>query len=392
MTEHADTTLSKDILNPILETGLEGLPEAISLLINHAMLVERSQHLRAAPYQRNSLRNGHSNGFKNRCIESRLGAIELKVPQVRNSDIPFYPNALERGQRSEKALSIAIAEMYLQGVSTRRVTTVLQALCGLEVNSTQVSRATAELDPMLKAWRNRPIPPIAHLILDARYEKVRVAGIVRSCAVFTAIGIRSHDGKRTILGTSVSLSEAEVHWRHFLSSLKNRGLLFPAGSITSDAHEGLKAALAAVFAGVPWNRCQFHLQQNAQAYVPKQEMSAPVAADIRSIFNAESLALATQKLAAAVEKYSAIAPKLAAWMEENLQEGFTAFAFPEPIRQRLRTSNLCETINRQIKRRTRVASIFPNEASCLRLVSAILMELSDDWESSNAYLNPQFLR
>jgi len=391
MTEHTDTTLSKDILNPILETGLEGLPEAISLLINHAMLVERSQHLGVAPYQRNSLRNGYSNGFKNRCIESRLGAIELKIPQVRNSDIPFYPNALERGQRSEKALSIAIAEMYLQGVSTRRVTHILEALCGLEVTSTQVSRATAELDPMLEAWRNRPIPLIAHLILDARYEKVRVNGVVRSCAVFTAIGIRSADGKRMILGTSVSLSEAEVHWRSFLSSLKNRGL-FPTASITSDAHEGLKAALLAVFAGVPWNRCQFHLQQNAQAYVPKQEMKASVAADIRSIFNAESLAIATQKLASMVEKYSTAAPKLAAWMETNLPDGFTVFSFPEPIRQRLRTSNLCEMINKQIRRRTRVASIFPNEASCLRLVSAILMELSDDWESSNAYLNPQFLR
>ena len=391
MTEHTDTTLSKDILNPILETGLEGLPEAISLLINHAMLVERSQHLGVAPYQRNSLRNGHSNGFKNRSIESRLGAIELKVPQVRNTDIPFYPNALERGQRSEKALSIAIAEMYLQGVSTRRVTNVLEALCGLEVTSTQVSRATAELDPMLEAWRSRPIPPIAHLILDARYEKIRVAGIVRSCAVFTAIGIRLDDGKRTILGASISLSEAEVHWREFLSSLKTRGLL-PTGSITSDAHEGLKAARASVFPGTPWNRCQFHLQQNAQAYVPKQEMKVSVAADIRSVFNAESLAIATQKLTGMVEKYSAIAPKLATWMEENLPEGFTVFSFPEPIRQRLRTSNLCETINKQIKRRTRVASIFPNEASCLRLVSAILMELSDDWESSHAYLNPQFLR
>ena len=391
MTEHTDITLSQDILNPILETGLEGLPQAISLLINHAMLVQRSQHLGAAPYQRNSLRNGHSNGFKNRCIESRLGAIDLKVPQVRNSDIPFYPNALERGQRSEKALSIAIAEMYFQGVSMRRATTVLEALCGTEVTSTQVSRATAELDPMLEAWRSRPIPPIAHLILDARYEKIRVAGIVRSCAVFTAIGIRLNDGKRTILRTSISLSEAEVHWCDFLSNLKSRGL-FPTGSITSDAHEGLKAALASVFPGIPWNRCQFHLQQNAQSYVPKQEMKSSVAADIRSIFNAESLAIATQKLAATVEKYSTIAPRLAAWMEENLQEGFTVFAFPEPIRQRLRTSNLCETINRLIKRRTRVASIFPNEASCLRLVSAILMELSDDWESSNAYLNPQFLR
>ena len=391
MTEHTDTPLSKDILNPILETGLEGLPEAISLLINHAMIVERSQHLRASPYQRNSLRNGHSNGFKNRSLESRLGTLELRVPQVRNTDIPFYPNALERGQRSEKALTISIAEMYLQGVSTRRVTTVLQALCGLEVTSTQVSRAMAELDPMLEAWRNRSIPPISHLILDARYEKVRVGGIVRSCAVFTAIGIRSDDGKRMILGTSVSLSEAEVHWRDFLSSLKNRGL-FPTGSITSDAHEGLKAALVAVFSGVPWNRCQFHLQQNAQAYVPKQEMKTSVAADISSIFNAESLALATQKLATAVEKYSTSAPKLAAWMEASLPDGFTVFAFPEPIRQRLRTSNLCEMINKQIRRRTRVASIFPNEASCLRLVSAILMELSDEWESSNAYLKPQYLR
>ena len=392
MTEQTDIILSKDILNPILATGLEGLPEAISLLINHAMLVERSQHLGAAPYQRNFLRNGHSNGFKNRCIKSRLGAIELKVPQVRNSDIPFYPNALERGQRSEKALTISIAEMYLQGVSTRRVTNILEALCGLEVTSTQVSRAMAELDPMLEAWRNRPIAPIAHLILDARYEKIRVDGIVRSCAVFTAIGIRSDDGKRTILGTSVSLSEAEVHWRNFLSSLKNRGLIFPTGSITSDAHEGLKAALAAVFTGVPWNRCQFHLQQNAQAYVPKQEMKTSVAADIGSIFNAESLEVATQKLALAVEKYSTTAPKLAAWMEANLPDGFTVFAFPEPIRKRLRTSNLCEAINKQIRRRTRVASIFPNEASCLRLVSAILMELSDEWESSNAYLKPQFLR
>lgn len=392
MTEQTDTTLSKDILNPILETGLEGWPQAISLLINHAMLIERSQHLGAAPYQRHTLRNGYANGFKNRCLASRLGPIELKVPQVRNSDIPFYPNALERGQRSEKALSIAIAEMYLQGVSTRRVTSILEALCGLEVTSTQVSRATAELDPMLEAWRNRPIPSIAHLILDARYEKVRVDGIVRSCAVFTAIGIRSDDGKRMILGTSVSLSEAEVHWRDFLSSLKARGLLFPTGSITSDAHEGLKAALQAVFPGVPWNRCQFHLQQNAQAYVPRQEMKASVAADLRSVFNAESLVIANQKLTALVEKYSTTAPKLAAWMETNLPDGFTVFAFPEPIRQRLRTSNLCEAINKHIRRRTRVASIFPNESSCLRLVSAILMELSDEWESSPAYLNPQFLR
>lgn len=187
-------------------------------------------------------------------------------------------------------------------------TSILEALCGLEITSAQVSRATTELDPMLKSWRSRPIPPIAHLILDARYEKIRVDDIVRSCAVFTAIGIRSEDGKRTILGVSVSLSEAEVHWREFLSGLKTRGL-FPISSITSDAHEGLKAALSTVFAGIPWNRCQFHLQQNAQAYVPKLDMKIPVASDIRSIFNSESLAAAKQKLAIIIKKYADTAPK-----------------------------------------------------------------------------------
>ncbi len=391
MTELSNTKLPNNILNPILENGLEGLPEAISFLINQAMLIERSQHLGVDPYERNSSRNGQANGFKNRSLESRMGSLDLRVPQVRNTDTPFYPNTLERGQRSEKALTVAIAEMYIQGVSTRRVTSVLEKLCGLEITSTHVSRAVAELDPMLEAWRNRPITPIAHLILDARYEKIRVGGTVRSCAVFTAIGIRSEDGKRTILGTSVSLSEAEVHWREFLSSLKTRGL-FPISSITSDAHEGLKAALSAVFPGIPWNRCQFHLQQNAQAYVPKLDMKASVASDIRSIFNSESLAVAQQKLTSIVKKYSESAPMLAGWMEENLPEGFTVFSFPEPIRQRLRTSNLCETINRQIKRRSRVASIFPNEASCLRLVSAILMEISEEWESSTAYLKPEYLR
>jgi transposase-like protein len=244
---------------------------------------------------------------------------------------------------------------------------------------------------MLEPWRQRPIAPISHLILDARYEKVRVDGVVRSCAVLTAIGIRRDDGRRMILGLSVSLSEAEVHWREFLSSLKARGL-HTCSSITSDAHEGLKTAAASVYHGVPWNRCQFHLQQNAQAYVPKQSMKESVAADIRSIFNAEDLATAQTKLAAAIEKYSRSAPQLATWMENNLPEAFTVFAFPEPVRKRLRTSNLCEALNKQIRRRTRVAAIFPNPESCLRLVSAILMEISEAWETSKAYLNPTLLK
>jgi putative transposase len=291
MTEQHQISLPDEVLNTILTGGLDGLPEAVSLLINHAMLIERHRHLGAAPYERAPARNGHANGFKKRSLDTRLGSLELLVPQVRGSDQPFYPSALERGQRSERALVVAIAEMYLQGVSTRRVTKILQELCGLEITSTQVSRAAADLDAMLEAWRQRPIPPISHLILDARYEKVRVDGVVRSCAVLTAIGIRREDGRRMILGVWVSLSEAEVHWREFLSSLKARGL-HTCSSITSDAHEGLTAAVASVYHGVPWNRCQFHLQQNAQANVPKQSMKEPVAADIRSIFHAEDLATA----------------------------------------------------------------------------------------------------
>ena len=225
MTEQNQISLPDEVLNTILTGGLDGLPQAVSLLINHAMLIERHRHLGAAPYERAPARNGHANGFKRRSLDTRLGSLELHVPQVRDSDQPFYPSALQRGQRSERALIVAIAEptegrwpavgspkgeaqrrqMYLQGVSTRRVTKILQELCGLEITSTQVSRAAAEMDAMLEPWRQRPIPPISHLILDARYEKVRVNGVVRSCAVLIAIGIRRQDGRRMILGLSVSL-------------------------------------------------------------------------------------------------------------------------------------------------------------------------------------------
>jgi transposase-like protein len=382
-----DTPLSH-MLNQIIDGGLASLPEAFGLLINEAMKVERSRHLQALPNERTGERTGFANGFKPKTVLMRHGPLQLAIPQVRECDEPFYPRALEKGQRSEKALSLAVAEMYLQGVSTRRVTKVLESLCGTSISSATVSRVTAQLDPMLQQWRERPIEPMDYLILDARYEKVRVDGAVRSCAVLIAIGVRSSDGKRLVLGTSVSLSEAEVHWREFLAGLRQRGLGLPA-LIVSDAHEGLRAALRAVFSGVRWQRCQFHLQQNAQGYVPKSDQKASVAGDIRRIFNSESLAQARERLAQTVEKYRAGAPKLAAWMEENLPEGFAVFALSETVRRRLRTSNACENLNRQLRRRTSVAGLFPNEASLLRLVTALLMEISEDWETSKAYLTPQ---
>ena len=387
MTElHTDTLLT-EMLNEIVNNGLAGLPEVFTLLLNEAMKAERAHHLQAKPHERTEERTGFANGFKPKTLISRSGPLQLNVPQVRECAEPFYPQALEKGQRSEKALMLAVAEMYLQGVSTRRVTKVLESLCGTTISSTAVSRVAAQLDPMLQQWRERPIEPMEYIIVDARYEKVRVDGAVRSCAVLIAIGIRKSDGRRLVLGTSVSLSEAEVHWREFFQGLRARGLGLPS-LVVSDAHAGLRAALSTVFSGVRWQRCQFHLQQNAQAYVLKADQKAAVAEDIRRIFNSENLAQAQERLTQTVEKHRPTAPKLATWMEENLPEGFAIFALPEPVRRRLRTSNASENLNRQLRRRTAVAGLFPNEASLLRLVTALLMEISEDWETSKIYLSP----
>jgi transposase-like protein len=281
-------------------------------------------------------------------------------------------------------MTIAIAEMYVQGVSTRKVTKIVEELCGLEVTSTQVSRAAAELDEQLDAWRNRPLGEITYLILDARYEKVRIDGTVVSCALLTAIGV-GPDGKRSILGCSVALSEAEVHWRQFLESLRARGML-GVSLVISDDHSGLRAAREAVLPGVPWQRCQFHVMQNAMAHVPKMAMKAEVAADLRRVFDADDAAEAQRRIQDVVARYRKAAPQLADWIEANLPEALTVLRVPAGHRRRLRTTNGLERLNKEIKRRTRVATIFPNEASLLRLASAVLSEISDDWETERAYL------
>ncbi len=207
---------------------------------------------------------------------------------------------------------------------------------------------------------------------------------MRDAAVLIASGVDAQ-GRRAVLGVSVALSEQEVHWRTFLQSLLERGLR-GVELIISDAHGGLQAARLAVFGGVPWQRCQFHLQQNAQAYVPRQELKAEVAAAIRAVFNAPSLHEAKRLLAETVERYRPMAPKLATWLEENLPEGFIVFAFPEAHRRLIRTTNGLERLHQEIRRRTRVARLFPNEASCLRLVTAVVMEISEEWETGKAYL------
>ncbi|MFA7175553.1 MAG: IS256 family transposase, partial [Kiritimatiellia bacterium] len=258
---------------------------------------------------------------------------------------------------------------------------------GCAVSAEQVSKAAALLDDDLEKWRNRPIGCVRALVLDAFYDKVRRDGSVVNCAVLVASGIFG-DGRRAVLGVSVSISEHEIHWRTFLQSLKDRGM-HGVSFVVSDDHEGLKKGMAAALPGVAWQRCQCHLQRNAQSCVTKHDLKPQVAADIRAIFNAPSLEEAKRLLAAAFEKYAKTQSKLAAWMEDNIPEGFAVFSLPEPMRRRLRTSNMAENLNRQVRRRTRVAGLFPNESSLLRLVSAVLSEISEEWETGKIYLSTE---
>ena len=388
MDEHNQTTLHDPLINLLFDGGLQNaLPRIAEILMNAAMLLERETHIGAAPYQRGTERNGYANGFKPRTFQTGIGALELSLPQVRESDSPFHTSLLEKGSRSERALKSAIATMYVEGVSTRRVTRIMEQMCGFQVSSGQVSNLNKLLDEEFKKWRARPLPEIAYLVLDATYYKVRIDGVVRDCATLIAHGIRRDDGKRMILGVSCALSEAEVHWRAFLVGLKERGIGIP-DLVTSDAPSGLKAALKASLNATPWQRCQFHLQQNAQEYVTKQHLKSKVASDIKVIFNADDRAHAEDRLTDFVKIYGESQPKLAAWAEENLPEGFAVFALPETHRKRLRTSNACENVNGQLKKRTRVVGLFPSEESLLRLVTGVLIEISETWETGKAYLTP----
>ena len=365
--------------------GVDALAQAVGDLMNFAMRIERADVLGAEPYERTDRRRGYANGFKPKTLHSRLGDIPLEVPQVRG-DVSFYPSALTKGPQTERALTLTVAEMYIQGVSTRKVEPILRKLVGHGISSSTVSKAAAEMDEALSAWRDRPLGDmaIAYLILDARYEKARIDGIVRDVAILIAIGVRA-DGRRSVLAVSVSLSEAEVHWRDFLQSLLQRGL-HGLVLITSDDHAGLKAARKAVLGSAPWQRCQFHLQQNAQAHVPRKDMQAEVAETLRDVFDAPDSARAHDRLKAAVGRYADTAPGLAAWMEQNLPEGLSVFAIPKGHRRMLRTSNWLENLNGKIRKRTAVVGLFPSLASTLRLISAVLRETDERWLTGKRYL------
>jgi transposase-like protein len=376
---NTSTQAHEDLIQLVIDHGPDAIAAAFTKLMNTAMLIERQQALGVGPYQRSDERLAYANGTKPKTMKTPVGNLTLDVPKTRavpgrEDDFePFYPHALERGTRSSRAVVATLAQMYVQGVSTRDVKKVMAEL-GLEnISSSQVSRATATLDEELDAWRNRPLGDVPYLILDARYEKVRHGGVVIDVALLTAIGI-TPDGHRRVLGTSVALSEAEVHWRDFLDSLVQRGMR-GVRFIASDDHAGLGAARKAVLPSVPWQRCQFHLSQNAIHHCPTQALRAQIGDWLRPIFNAKDRDDADRLLITA--------PKLARWLEDNIPQGLAVFTLPAEHRKKMRTTNGIERpIQQELKRRTRNVRVFPNTEALLRLASAILVEIDDTWSTS----------
>ncbi len=386
MDEQKNTGLEA-ILEQLIEHGANDMANIFARAFELAMRIERERFLGAGHYERTAGRRGYANGSKPKRIDTPAGTVTVQVPKSAGHDgEPFYPQSLERGRRSVRAVMLAVAEMYIKGVSTREAEAVMRQFGIESLSSSQVSRATRLLDEELEAWRNRPLGEVRYLFLDARYEKVRIGGVVRDAAVLSAIGIGT-DARRRVLGVSVALSEAEVHWQAFLEGLQARGLR-GVEYVVSDDHAGLRAARRAVLGGAKWQRCQFHLAQNAIHHAPNVAIRKRIGTELRAVWNASDLAKAEAALAELVKTYRDAAPKLAEWLEENVPEGLTVFALPDHHRRRLRTSNPIErAIQQELKRRTVKVRVFPNEESLERLVSAVLVEIDEKWAvDTKAYI------
>jgi len=387
MPDNTNDTVIVAVMEQLIAEGPQAMAGIITQLMNLAMRMEREQFLGAGHYERAATRNGYANGCKPKLLDTQAGTLSLDVPKTAGADEPFYPQALERGRRSCRAVMLAVAEMYVKGVSTRDVEKVMAEFGLKSLSSMQVSRATKLLDDELEAWRNRALGEIKYLFMDARYEKARHGGVVRDVAVLSAIGV-GPEGRRCVLGVSVALSEAEVHWRTFLESLVARGMR-GVEFITSDDHAGLKAARKAVLGGAIWQRCQYHLAQNAIHHAPNNTIRKRIGAELRNVWNAKNLSSAEDELKHLVAGYRETAPGLAQWLETDVPEGLAVFRLPEKHQKRMRTSNPIErSIQQELKRRTVKVRVFPNEASLLRLVTAVLVEIDENWAASTQpYIN-----
>ena len=367
----------EDLLRPIVQIAVQEFLEA-----------EMQEALGVGKGERSAERLGYRSGYYPRKLITRVGTLELRVPQDRQGR--FSTEIFSRYQRSEKALVAALVEMYVQGVSTRKVKAISEELCGHEFSASTISELNTKLDGELERFARQTLEAeYPYLIVDARYEKVREDGVIRSRAVLVAIGI-DWEVRRRILGVELAHRESATSWREFLLGLKARGLRGVRLAI-SDDHQGLKRAIAEVIPETAWQRCYVHFLRNALDHLPRKA-DDDCLTELRWLYDRRDAAEARLHLRAWLERWSAKYPKLCAWVEESIEETWTFYRSPREHHKHLKSTNLLERLNQELKRRTHVVRIFPNEASCLRLIRALACEQHEEWLDGPLYLDMQPLR
>lgn len=371
-------------MQAVLTDDPDFLRDLVAHVVQEILDAEMTAHLGAEPYERTDTRTGQRNGYKPRQLHTRVGTLTLLVPQDRGGT--FSTQIFARYQRTEKALVLAVMEMYLEGVSTRKVAAITEALCGTTFSKSLVSRLASALDVELATWRSRSLADHSYpyLFVDARYEYIRVGGQVSSHGVLIVSGVRV-DGKRAILAVAVADTESAATYQAVFRDLKARGLR-GVRLVTSDDHAGLRAAIDRYFQGAGWQRCQVHYQRNLLGMVGTSRRKE-LADDLRCLFTTTTptqVRLATNQLA---DRWRGTHPAVARSLEEESEACFACLAFPLAHQPRIRTTNGLERLNQELKRRTRVIRIFPNREACLRLVTALCAEQSEEWESGRQYLD-----
>jgi putative transposase len=376
---------AEELLQEVLLDEPDFLRQIVERVLQEMLEAEMTEHIGAAPYERTQKHTGQRNGYKPRALRTRVGTLNLLVPQDREGT--FSTRLFSRYQRNEKALVLALMEMYVEGVSTRKVKDVTEELCGTSFSKSLVSQLAGRLDAELGAWRSRPLEGegYPYLFVDARYEKARANGRVVSQGVLIVSAVRE-DGMREILAVEVADTESEATYQQLFRSLKRRGLK-GVQLVVSDDHESLKSAIERYFQGASWQRCQVHYARNLLGMVGRARRKE-LGADLRAIFAATSRAQALALASEIAQKWRGRShKKVAEHLEEHIEECLTCLAFPESHQRRIRTTNGQERLNQEIKRRSRVVRIFPNRQACLRLVTALCVEQSEEWETGRRYLD-----
>jgi putative transposase len=362
----------QDLLRSLMKQALEQVLDG-----------EMSEALGAGKSERNEGRLGYRSGYYGRSLITRVGKLELRVPQDRQGR--FRTEVFARYQRSEKALVHAVMEMYIQGVSTRKVKAITEELCGHEFSASTVSEMVQKLDAELEAFAHRKLgEEYPYLILDARYEKVRESGTVRSQAVLVAIGI-NREGRRCVLGVELANRESTTSWKDLLLGLRQRGLR-GVEFVVSDDHAGLRRAIAEVLTESTWQRCYVHFLRNALDYLPRKG-DDDCLMELRWLYDRRDLEEARRDLAAWLGKWTPRYPKLCLWVEENIDSTLSFYRLPREHHKHLKSTNMLERLMEELKRRTLVVRIFPNNESCLRLVRALAVEIHENWIEAIRYLN-----